>query len=78
MEGEIGCTFSLKPSPETRRFCQKRQNHHHRLIPLQPLQEFIYHDRQSPRGQKRKDPEKKKDDKEKTSLVHTKDREQPP
>ncbi|KAL8529655.1 hypothetical protein ACS0TY_006911 [Phlomoides rotata] len=41
-------------------------------------QEFIYHDRQSPRGLKRKDPDKKQDGKGKTPLVYTEDREQPP
>ncbi|KAL8528044.1 hypothetical protein ACS0TY_005746 [Phlomoides rotata] len=39
-------------------------------------EEFIYHDRQNPRGQKRKDPEKKQDDKGKllsfTSRIESK------
>ncbi|KAL8478252.1 hypothetical protein ACS0TY_030230 [Phlomoides rotata] len=38
LEGERGYQLPLKPSPKMRRFHQKKQNHHHGLILLQPLQ----------------------------------------
>ncbi|KAL8514078.1 hypothetical protein ACS0TY_013261 [Phlomoides rotata] len=44
-----------------------------KLIQAGHLKEFIYHDRQSPRGQKMKELEKKQDEKGKAPLVHTED-----